>query len=69
MLKLTRFKFETYRLFETIDKYNYNYNCLYLASEAGGLSDVKLQQLVLALRNRAIHKCDLNHMCNTWGKY
>ena len=35
-----------------------------LALEAGGLSDVKLQQLVLTLRNRTIHKCNLSNVCN-----
>ena len=28
------------------------------------LSDIKLQQLVLTLRNRTIHKCDLEHVCD-----
>ena len=37
---------------------------MYLALKAGGLSDVKLQQLILTLRNRTIHKCDLSNVCN-----
>ena len=32
--------------------------------EAGGLSDIKLQELILTLRNRTIHKCDLSNVCN-----
>ena len=39
-------------------------NCLYLALKAGGLSDIKLQQLVLTLKNRTIHKCDLSKVCD-----
>ena len=35
-----------------------------LALEAGGVSDVKLQQCILKLRNRTIHKCDLSNVCN-----
>ena len=34
---------------------NYKHNCLYLALQAGGLSDIKLQELILTLRNRHIH--------------
>ena len=34
------------------------HNCLYLALEPGGLSDIKLQDLKLSLRNRHVHKCD-----------
>ena len=29
------------------------------------LSDIKLQELILSLRNRHVHKCDLEHVCNT----
>ena len=36
----------------------------FLALGAGGVSDVKLQQSVLTLRNRAIHRCDLSNVCN-----
>ena len=36
----------------------------FFALEAGGLSDVNLQQLILTLRNRAIHECDLSNVCN-----
>ena len=35
-----------------------------LALEAGGVSDVKLQQLIFTLRNRTIHTCDLSNVCN-----
>ena len=47
-----------------IDRDNYKHNCLYLALKAGGFSDIKLQHLILTLRNRSIHKCDLNNVCN-----
>ena len=47
-----------------IDRNNYKHNCLFLASEAGGLSDVKLQELILTLRNRTIHKCDISNVCD-----
>ena len=32
--------------------------------QAGGLSDIKIQPLILTLRNRTIHKCGLTHVCN-----
>ena len=37
---------------------------MYLALKAGGLSDIELQHLVLFLRNRTVHKCDLHNVCN-----
>ena len=37
----------------------------YLALEAGGLSDIKLQELKLTLRNRTTHKCDLSNVSDT----
>ena len=36
-----------------------------MALQAGGLSDIQLQELILTLRNRTIHKCDLSNVCNT----
>ena len=33
--------------------------------QPGGLSDIELQELVLSLRNRHVHKCDLENVCNT----
>ena len=38
---------------------------MYLALKTGGLSDIKLQQLILTLRNRTIHKCDLTNVCTS----
>ena len=35
--------------------------------QVGGLSDTKLQELILTLRNRTIHKCDLSNVCDTLG--
>ena len=43
----------------------YKHNCLYLALESGGLSDAKLQELILTLKNRHIHTYDLFNLCNT----
>ena len=60
----TIFIFDKYGIFKTVNKDNYKHNCLYLALEEGGLSHIKLQQLVLALRNRTIHKCDLENVCD-----
>ena len=54
-----------YIIFKSVDKSNYHHNCLYLALEAGGLSDIKLQELILTLRNRTIHKCDLSNVSDT----
>ena len=49
---------------KNIGRNRYKHNCLLLALEAGGLPDVKLQKLILTLRNRTIHKCDLSNACN-----
>ena len=38
---------------------------MYLALQAGGLSDIKLQHLASNLRNRAIHKCDFTNVYNS----
>ena len=64
-LNITIFDLSKYGMFKTVDRNNYRHNCLYLALQAGGLSDVKLQELILSLRNRHIHKCDLENVCNT----
>ena len=36
-----------------------------MALQAGGLSDIQLQELILTLRYRTIRKCDLSNVCNT----
>ena len=59
------FDLSKYGNFKIIDRSNYKHDCLYLALKAGGLSDIKLQELVLTLRNRHIHECDLTNLCNT----
>ena len=64
-LNITIFDLSKYGIFKSVDRNNYKHNCLYLALQAGGLSDVKLQELILSLRNRHIHKCDLENVCNT----
>ena len=64
-LNITIFDLSKYGIFKTVDRNNYRHNCLYLALQAGGLSYIKLQQLILSLRNRHIHKCDLENVCNT----
>ena len=51
---------------KTVGRNNYKHNYLYLALQAGGLSDIILQDLILISRNRTIHKCDLPNVCNTW---
>lgn len=58
-LNLTHFDLSKYGIFKVVDKRNYIHNCLYLALKEGGLSKPKLQQLIISLRNRTIHKCDL----------
>ena len=64
-LNITIFDLSKYGIFKSVDRNNYKHNCLYLASQAGGLSDVKLQELMLSLRNRHIYKCDLENVCKT----
>ena len=63
-LNLTNFDLSKYGLCRIIVRNNYEHNCLCLALEAGGLSEVKLQQFILTLRNRKVHKCDLSNVCN-----
>ena len=64
-LNITIVDLSKYGIFKSADRTNYKHNCLCLALQAGGLSDTKLQELVLSLRNRHIHKCDLSNLCNT----
>ena len=58
-LNITIFDLPKYGICKSVDKNKYKHNCLYLALQAGGLPDIKLQELTLSLRNRHIHKCDL----------
>ena len=62
-LNNTVFDFDPYGI-KTVDRNNYEHNCLYLALERGGLSNTKLQRLKIVLRNRTIHKCDLSNVCD-----
>ena len=48
-----------------VRKTNYKHNSLYHDLKAGGLPDAKLQELILRLRIRHSHKCDLSNLCNT----
>ena len=64
-LNITIFDLSKYGIFKSVGRKNYKHNCLYLALQSGGLSDIKLQELILTLRNRHIHKCDLFNLCNT----
>ena len=64
-LNNTIYDLSKYGLFKSVDKSKYTHNCLYLVLQSGGLSDAKLQELILTLRNRIIHKCDLSNVCNT----
>ena len=64
-LNITIFDLSKYGILKPVDRTNYTHNCLYLAIQSGGLSDIKLQELILTLRNRHIHKCDLSNLCNT----
>ena len=62
---ITIFDLSKSGMFKSVDRNNYKHNCLHLALQAGGLSDIKLQELILTLRNRHIHKCNLSNLCNT----
>ena len=64
-LNITVFELCKYGILKSVDRHNCKHNCLYLALKAVGLSDVKLQELILSSRNRHIHKCDLSNLCNT----
>ena len=64
-LNVTMFDLSKYGMFKSVDGKNYKHNCLYLALRSGGLSDIELQELILSLRYRHVHKCDLENVCNT----
>ena len=64
-LNITIFDLSKYGIFKSVDTNIYKHNCSYLASQAGGLSDVKLQELILTLRNRHFRKCDFSSVCDT----
>ena len=64
-LNITIFDLSKHCIFKSVDRNNYKHNCLYLALQPGGLSYIKLQELVLTLRNRHIDKCDLPNLRNT----
>ena len=36
-----------------------------MALQAGGSSNIQLQEWIFTLRNRTIHRCDLPNVCNT----
>ena len=42
-LNNTIYDLDKYGIFKTVDRNNYKHNCLYLALQAGGLSDIQLQ--------------------------
>ena len=63
-LNITIFDLSKYGVVLNVDRKNYRHNCLYLALQAGGLSDTKLQELILTLRNRHIHKYVVSNVCN-----
>ena len=63
-LNLTNFDLDKYGLFQNVGRHNYTHNCLHLALKARELPDLKLQHLILNLRNRTTHKCDLTTVCN-----
>ena len=46
-LNNTIYDLSKYGLFKSVDKSKYTHNCLYLVLQSGGLSDAKLQELIL----------------------
>ena len=52
----TTFDLSEYGIFKIVGRTDYKHNCLYLALQSGGLSYINLQELILTLRNRHIHK-------------
>ena len=64
-LNNTIYDLDKHGIFKTVDRNSYKHNCLYLALQAGVLSDIQWQGLILTLRKWTIHKCDLSNVCNT----
>ena len=64
-LNTTIFDLPKYDISTSVDTNNYKHNCLYLALQPGGLSYIKVKELISTLGSRHVHKCDLLNVCNT----
>jgi len=62
-LNNTHVDLSRYGVYQEVNKYNYDENCLYIAFKNGGMSDVKLESLKLCVMNRVIPKCKLKEVC------
>ena len=63
-LNNTIYDLDKYCIFKTTNRFEYKRNCLHFALLAGGLNYIKVQQLILTIKNRTIHKCDSFEFCN-----
>ena len=54
-INITMFDLSKYGSLKHVDRNKYKHKCVYLTLESGGLSDIKLLELILTLRNRQIH--------------
>lgn len=61
---LTNFDLTRYGLFKLIDAKNYKDTCLIYALKQGGLSDEKLDQIKIYVKNRNIPKKDIQKICD-----
>ena len=59
----TGFDWCRYGIFPEVNPENYHDSCLFLALEAGGLPEEKLERLKLMLLNRYVAKCKLKEIC------
>lgn len=58
-LNMTKFNFSRYGIFKKIDANNYNETCLVVALRNGGLSEEKLEQVKIMVKNRNIPNKDI----------
>jgi hypothetical protein len=63
-LNNTHIDLKRYNIFNDTDTLEYNDNCLYIALEAGGLGNDKLELLKSFVNNRVVPKCKLKDVCN-----
>ena len=69
-LNVTCFDLDRYGIHKEINRKKYNENCLYLALEAGGMCQEKLEERLKSfIMNRVVPKCKLKDVCEKLDIY
>ena len=66
-LNKTEFNLERYGVYKEVNPDNYIHNCLYIALQNGGLSDVKLNLMKSFVINREVAMCKLKDICEKFN--